>query len=199
MARIKSRVCSIERWGKGEARGCAPRPSLHRESLALCFLCLFLGQEGRERSQPNTLSSPRLPLPSKQSPMAGSCSPAAGSFPVHLRTARGGLQYAGAASLPVPSRSVFCFSFSAGVALALTPGVHLKLGNTSPRALVRLSMFAYYKTFGPVSSLIKVRSPPPRDYRSGLRLARSTAERSTPVLPRAADPTPGAARWLSLC
>lgn len=32
--------------GKGEARGCAPRPSLHQESLSLCFLCLLLGQEG---------------------------------------------------------------------------------------------------------------------------------------------------------
>lgn len=34
--------------GKGEAPGCAP----HRESLALCFLCLLLGQEDRECSQP---------------------------------------------------------------------------------------------------------------------------------------------------
>lgn len=32
--------------GKGEARGCAPWPSQHQESLSLCFLCLLLGQEG---------------------------------------------------------------------------------------------------------------------------------------------------------
>lgn len=38
--------------GKGEAQGCAPRPSLHWESLSLCFLCLLLSQEGPECSQP---------------------------------------------------------------------------------------------------------------------------------------------------
>lgn len=63
------------------------------------------------------------------------CSSAAGLFPMHLQTACDGLQHAGAASPPLLSQSVFCFSFSAGVALALTPGVHLTLGNTSPRGL----------------------------------------------------------------
>lgn len=61
-----------------------------------------------------------------------------GLFPTHLHTVRSGLQYASAVSLPVLSQSVFCFSFSAGVALAQIPGVHLTLGNTSPRGLVRI-------------------------------------------------------------
>ena len=127
------------------------------------------------------------------------CSSVAGSFPLHLHTARGGLQYTSTASQPILFQSVFCFSFSAGVALVLTPGVHLTLGNTSPRGLVRLSVFAYYKTFGPVSSVMKVRSPPAREYRSSWLLAQLIAERSMPVLAQAADPMSGADRWLSLC
>lgn len=48
--------------------------------------------------------------------------------------------------------------------------------------LVCLPVFAYSRTFGPVSSVIKVRIPPSREYWSSWHLAQLVAERSTPVL-----------------
>lgn len=127
----------------------------------------------------SALLFPRLPLLSKPSP-TGRRSSAWGSFPVHFPTAPGWVAvchcYQPALFL---LRACFAYSFSVGVALALIPGVHSTLGDTSPRGLVRLSVFAYYKTFVPVSSVIKVRSPPPWEDRSSRRLAQLIAKRST--------------------
>lgn len=58
---------------------------------------------------------------------------------------------------------------------------------TSPGGLGCLSVFAYYKTFGPVSSVIKVKVAPSGEYWSSWHLAQLMAERSTPVLAQRAD------------
>lgn len=79
------------------------------------------------------------------------CTSEQGSFSMYFHTACGA-----GCIMPVPPlrsfffRVCFAFHFLAGVALALIPGVHLTLGNTSPSSLVCLSVFTYYKTFVPL-------------------------------------------------
>lgn len=131
--------------GKGEARGCAPWLSPHQESLSLCFLCFLLGV-----LPASLLSFLWLLLPLELSPTPRSCSGLVLWWAPSLCTS--GWPTVGC-SLPAHSFSerglLFVFSWSSSWSY---PSI-------SPGGLVCLSVFAYYKTFGPVVSIIEVRIP----------------------------------------
>lgn len=122
--------------GKGEARGCAPRPSLHRESLSLCFLCLLLGQEGRECSQPwcSLFRGSRCPWSNLPYPGAAPAQCYGAVLP-H-------------APLDSPQWVAVCqpsHSFSErGLLFVFRWSSSWSYPSTSPGGLVCLSVFAYY-------------------------------------------------------
>lgn len=99
--------------GKGEALGCAPWLSLHRESLPLCFLCCSSARRAE--------SAPSLGALLSMAPAAlrvishiqelQQLGAVVGSFPMHLLTAHGGLQSASSFFLPLLLRAWFAFHF----------------------------------------------------------------------------------------
>lgn len=174
--------------GGGRLRGRAARRSLHRGKPGI-VLGVLRGEEGRDEPPWSEVCAAF-----RRSPTAASCVSAGRSFPELLRTACGGLWGAGPSGWLVTPEGGLLFFVSPQGALAQRSGIpHLGASRV-------FSLFAYYNTPGPASSDRKVKSPPPREYRRSWRLARLIAERSTPVLVRAAGPMPGTAGgWPCAC
>lgn len=166
---------------------------MHQESLSLCFLCLLLGQEGRERSQPwcSPFCSSCCPwsnLPHPGAAAAWCCGGLLPCAPLESPWWVSVCQFFQCANSFSEHGLLFIFSWSR----------HWSYPSTSPGGLVYLSVFAYYKTFGPVFSVTKVRIPHSQEYWSSWHLAQLIAERSTPVVAQRANSVLGAAWWASL-